>query len=80
MGRSTAIFTLKRERVPLAFQAGHAGSIPVTRATEKQLHRQNSTRTLQLLIGLSHTWISWCIAGRPWLVWSSKRSVQGIRS
>src|SRR5450755_174360 len=35
MRRSTAIFTLKRERVPLVFQAGHAGSIPVTRSTRK---------------------------------------------
>ena len=32
------IFTLNRERVPLAFQAGHAGSIPVTRSIEKPLH------------------------------------------
>jgi hypothetical protein len=32
-----AIFTLNRERVPLAFQAGHAGSIPVTRSTENPL-------------------------------------------
>jgi len=29
---------LKREPAPLAFQAGHAGSIPVTRSTEKPLH------------------------------------------
>jgi hypothetical protein len=34
MRRSTAIFTLNRGRVPLAFQADHAGSIPVTRSTE----------------------------------------------
>jgi hypothetical protein len=34
MRRSGTIFTLKRERVPLAFQAGHAGSIPVTRSTK----------------------------------------------
>ena len=33
MRRSAPIFTLNRERVPLAFQAGHAGSIPVTRST-----------------------------------------------
>jgi hypothetical protein len=38
MRRSTAILTLNRERVPLAFQAGHAGSIPVTRSTGKSLH------------------------------------------
>jgi hypothetical protein len=35
------VFTLNRERVPLAFQAGHAGSIPVTRSTEKPLHSKD---------------------------------------
>jgi hypothetical protein len=38
MRRSTPIFTLNRERVPLAFQVGNAGSIPVTRSTENPLH------------------------------------------
>src|SRR5665213_2986872 len=32
MRRTARIFTLNPERVPLAFQAGHAGSIPVTRS------------------------------------------------
>ena len=40
-GRPTAIFTLKLERVPLAFQAGHAGSIPVTRSTGNPLHSKD---------------------------------------
>jgi len=35
------VFTLNRERVSLAFQAGHAGSIPVTRSTEKPLHSKD---------------------------------------
>jgi hypothetical protein len=35
---SVPVFTLNRERVPLAFQASHAGSIPVTRSTQKPLH------------------------------------------
>jgi hypothetical protein len=34
------VFTLNRERVPLAFQVGNAGSIPVTRSTEKPLLRK----------------------------------------
>jgi hypothetical protein len=40
MRRSTAIFTLNRERIPLAFQAGHAGLIPVTRSTGFSLVQQ----------------------------------------
>jgi hypothetical protein len=35
MRRSLPIFTLNRECVPLAFQAGHAGSISATRSTGK---------------------------------------------
>jgi hypothetical protein len=41
MRRSTPIFTLSRERVPLAFQAGYAGSIPVTRSPERPLHSKD---------------------------------------
>ena len=36
MRRSVPVFTLNREGVPLAFQADHAGSIPVTRSTENR--------------------------------------------
>jgi len=42
--RSMPVFTLNRERVPLAFQAGYAGSIPVARSTEKPLTQQGFSR------------------------------------
>src|SRR5450432_2834190 len=47
---SEPIFTLNRERVPLAFQAGHAGSIPVTHSTEKPLHSKVFARPRSLLL------------------------------
>lgn len=62
----SAIFTLNRERVPLAFQAGHASPIPVTRSTET-LTQQGFSRTPGRLLGRKRrSWVpSWAVHSTP---------------
>ena len=59
--RSMPVFTLNRERVPLTFQAGYAGSIPVARSTEKPLTQQGFSRA----------------RGRPFVVERASRGPNG---